>query len=144
MEKNIMKKTTLVVDKNNYRGHVQTILYDGVCPYTNKTADEYIAEGYTVMTDDEYNKFYQEYERSLCNDWSEVTEEKYWDALEVLPPKKWYDGGFYMGECYMGTLYSFYQKWNGKYYTSLQSICKPRNEILDNLKKFIAERTETA
>lgn len=143
MEKNIMKKTTLVVDKNNYRGHAQTILYDGVCPYTNKTADEYIAEGYTVMTDDEYNKFYQEYERSLCNDWSEVTEEKYEDALNVLPPKKWTNGGFFMGECFMGSLYSFYQKWNGKYYTSLQSIFTPRTDILTSLQNYIKEKEKT-
>lgn len=133
-----------VLHKNNFNGVVETVLYDGVCPYTKKTAEEHKAEGFDILTEAEYIELFKNYERGLCSDWKEVTEEQYWDALEVLPPKKWHDGGFYMGECYTGTLYSFYQKWHGKYYTSLQSIYTPRNEILDNLKKFIAERTETA
>lgn len=133
-----------VLHKNNFNGVVETVLYDGVCPYTKKTAEKYKAEGFDIVTEAEYVELFKNFERGLCNDWKEVAEEKYEDALEVLPPKKWHDGGFYMGECYTGTLYSFYQKWHGKYYTSLQSIYTPRNEILDNLKKFIAERTETA
>jgi len=113
------------------------ILVDGKDELMNKTKEDYIKEGYTVLPESEFDALVAENERNQCNDWKEITEEEYERALNILPPKKWHDGGFYIGECYSGSLYGFYQKFNGKYYTSLQSIYTKREEILENLKKFI-------
>ena len=113
------------------------ILVDGKDELMNKTKEDYIKEGYTVLQESEFDALVAENERNQCNDWKEITEEEYERALNVLPPKKWKLGGFYIGECYSGSLYGFYQKWGEKYYTSLQSIYTDRNEILENLKKFI-------
>ena len=114
------------------------ILVDGISLWGETTKEEYIKDGYFILQEDEFDALVEENEKNQCNNWKEITEEEYENAMNVLPPKKWQHGGFFMGECFCGSLYSFYQEWSGKYYTSLQSIHTDRNEILENLKKFIA------
>ena len=79
------------------------------------------------------------YEDSLCNDWQEITEEFYKDQLNVLPPLKWSAKGFFISEATSGLLHDFYQELDGKFYTSLQKITKPRREIINRLTKAIAD-----
>ena len=95
--------------------------------------EEFRAAGYDVLTSSEFDALMEKWERSLCGDWKEITEQEYDDMLNILPPLKWYDGGFFSSEAFSGALHSFYQKLNGKYYTSLQSIFTDRNEIIRSL-----------
>ena len=127
-----------VVDKENYDGYAESILYDGVCPYTKQTAAEYEKNGYTVMTEDEFGTFDKAFEDSLCGDWKEITEEQFQEALNILPPIKWERGGFYIGEPTRGSLYGFYQRIGDKYYTSLQSFYTDRQTIINSLSLWIA------
>lgn len=131
-----------VVDPENFDGYAKTYLVNGKCPYYGKTEAEYLAEGYKVVSDDEYTAMVREYEKSLCGKWQEITEEEFEDMLNVLPPLRWYNGGFYMSERYTGSISGFYQKLNGKFYTSLQDIYSPREEVLDSLKSWIASHAE--
>ena len=114
------------------------ILIDGKDSYTGKTAADYEAENLVVLSEEEFDALKEENENSMCGQWKEVTEQEYEDALNVLPPKRYANGGFFMGECYSGSLYSFYQEINGKFYTSLQKIYTPRPEILENLNNYLA------
>lgn len=109
--------------------------------------EEYRAAGYDVLTSSEFDALMEKWERSLCGDWKEITEQEYDDMLNILPPLKWYDGGFFSSEAFAGTLHSFYQRLDGKYYTSLQSIHEKRDVILASLTGAItrgvpAERKE--
>lgn len=127
-----------VVDTKNFHGHSKTYLPDDhTCPFTGKTAEQFQAEGYEVMDEDEFFALYQRFEDGMCGEWKEVTAEEYDEALNVLPPILWYDGGFYIGEAYMSDIHGFYQKYMGRYYTSLQRISTPRNIILESLVKFL-------
>lgn len=110
---------------------------NGINPYTGKTVDDYLAEGYTVLSEEEFDSILQKQEDSLCGDWKEETEEQYNDSLNVLPPLKWYDGGFYVSEAYTSNIYSYHQKWNGRFYSSLQRSSTPRAEIIESLKRYI-------
>lgn len=127
-----------VVDKENFTGFVQSILVNGKSSYTGETAEDFKAKGYTILSEEEFDAFQKEYETSLCNDWSEILEEDYEQALNVLPPRKMVKDGFYIGEPTYGSLYGFYQKYNGKYYTSLQSIFTPHHQIMESLTQFLA------
>ena len=127
-----------VIDKDGYNGTVKTVLYDGKCPYSHKTAADFEAEGFTLLTDDEFAELDRAYEQSLCGDWKEITEEQFEDALNVLPPIKWMNGGFYIGEPTRGSLYGFYQRIGDKYYTSLQSVYTDRQTIINSLSLWIA------
>ena len=114
------------------------ILINGKDSYTGKTAADYEAENLIVLSESEFDELNAAHEDSMCGHWKEITEEQYEYALNVLPPKKWDNGGFFMGECFSGSLYDFYQRINGKFYTSLQSIYTPRTEILDSLNTYLA------
>lgn len=113
------------------------ILTNGVNSYTGETEEDYIAKGYAVLSEEEFDALNAEHERFICGQWKEITEEEYDDALNVLPPALWKNGGFFMSERYTGTISSFYQEINGKYYTSLQDMKTPRQKIIADLEKFI-------
>lgn len=125
----------LFVVSKDYHGYAHDVLTEG----KKNLADEYRAKGYDVLTSAEFDDLQEKWERKQCGHWKEITEEQYDDALCVLPPLRWYDGGFFVGEAYSGSLYDFYQKLNGRFYTSLQSIHYKREDILASLDAFVKE-----
>ncbi len=128
-----------VVDKNNFKGYAESILTENGCsPYSGKTAEEYIAEGFDILDYKEYSTLVKEWNDSLCGNWKEITADDFNDALCVLPPEDMHDGGFYMGERYTEDVSAFYQKLSGKYYTSFQHIGTPRKEIIKQLLQFVS------
>lgn len=132
--------TKWVVDLKTFDGYAKTYLNDkGIAPYSGKSEAEYIKEGFSILTDEEYLKLIEEWEDGLCGKWQEITAENYEEMFEILPPVAWFNGGFFMMEKYTGNISSFYQKLNGKYYTSLQRMSRPRKDIIEDLRKFIEE-----
>ena len=106
-------------------------------PYTGKTAEDYRAEGYTILNESEFDTILTAADDALCGDWKEETAEQSEDALNVLPPLHWHDGGFYIPERYTSNICSFHQKLNGKHYTSLQRTSTPRADIIKSLAAWI-------
>lgn len=133
------QKEEYVVD-DNYTGFVKTVLYDGKCPYTQKTKDEYLAEGCKVLSERDYTKMVDEFLNNLCGEWSEISQSQYDEALDVLPPLAWKNGGFFCREADTHNVHAFYQELNGKYYTSLQRTSTPRDEILQSLHQYIEDQ----
>ena len=124
----------LFVVEKEFRGNAYSIITDG----SKKKADKYRAAGYDVLTAEEFDDLMTRWERSMCGDWKEITEEQYEDALNVLPPIMWYGGGFFSCEAFSGSLHSFYQRMDGRYFTSLQSVFEERENILASLEKFLS------
>lgn len=126
-----------VVDTKNFKGNAKTYLINDACPYTGKTEAEYIEEGYSILNDKELNELINAFINNRCGHWQEISEELFNDMLEVLPPVAWYDGGFFVSERDYGDSAAFYQKFNGKFYTSLQRMSTPRNSIISSLESFV-------
>lgn len=127
-----------VIERENFCGHAKAfICEDGMCPYTGKTKEDFIAEGYSILSDDEFLLLVRQWEDTLCGDWKEIDEDTYEEMLNILPPLQWCNGGFYISERYTGNISNFYQKLDGKYYTSLQRIGTPREKLLGELRGFI-------
>lgn len=133
-----------VIGPEGYNGSAKSILCNGKCPYNGKTAQEYLDEGCTIVDEDALYQIVDAYEKSLCGHWAEITEKQYDDALNVLPPMKWYDGGFFVSEALTGTVHAFYQELDGKYYSCNYQIYAPRSEILNSLKKHIQQEDSDA
>jgi hypothetical protein len=61
---------------------------------------------FTEATEEEIDTLFFEHRNSLISEFTEITEDRYFDMLECLPPKKkvafTYEGVeiFYMCECY--------------------------------------------
>lgn len=113
------------------------ILMDGKNPYTGETEEDYRAAGLVILSSEEFDVLWKKKEDALTGDWKEETEERYEDSLDVLPPLRWMNGGFFVSEAFTGNIYSFHQRYDGKYYTSLQRISTPRKEIMESLKVFV-------
>ena len=134
---NEMIKDKLVIEKN-YNGTVKTAIRNGFCLYSKKPESYYIENDYLIVTEEEFEAIHEKYLNDICNNWEEITEDQFEDALNVLPPMRWRNGGFYMSERYTGDVSDFYQEKDGKYYTSLQRLSYDRGEIMDNLREYIA------
>lgn len=129
----------IVVNSSDFRGNVHTSLYDGICPYSNKTESDYLAESFSVMTVEEFKPILEKYLDGLCGQWQEISEQDYNDALDALPPLRWTNGGFYFLERYTADVTSFYQEWYGKFYTSMQRLSYKREDVINSLEAFIKE-----
>lgn len=86
-----------------------------VCQYSRQPITEFLAQGYQVMSQDEaYEMVKAAQEARYCTGFHEISEERWYDALEVLPPKRWEMGGtieyFAMMEFTCGTFRDFYFK----------------------------------
>ena len=126
-----------VVDTKNFNGYAEGTLYDGYEPYAHMTKEQFVKQGFTILSDKEYDNFVVEFEQKQCGDWKEIDKQTYEDALNILPPVQYSKGGFFISEAYFGQLHDFYQQKGDKYYTCLQRITTPRKEILDSLDKYL-------
>lgn len=116
---------------------VYSILIDGKDSYTGYTEADYISRGYLVLSYGEFHEMEEERENLMCGKWLEITEDDYERALNMFPPLKWYDGGFFNPEMLISNVTDFYQELNGKYYTSLQRTSSDRAFLLQSLELSI-------
>lgn len=127
-----------IVNAAHFDGYAKTSFAEGgACPYTGKTAEQFAAEGYDVLNDEQFDELLERYQNGLCGRWKEVTEEEFNEQLNVLPPIGWNGSGFWMSEFTYGDVTAYYQRFGGRYYTSLQRSTTPRGEILDSLSRYI-------
>jgi hypothetical protein len=78
----------------------------------------------------------------VCGKWEEITEERFYEMLEVLPPLEWKSGGFFLSELWAGDVGYFFQEWNGKFYESKQRTSYKRADIQQSLMSFISVQSE--
>jgi len=72
-----------------------------------------------------------------CGDWREITEEKWWDALEVLPPEKWQTVRgveiFRMCEYLSGNITAHYARLRGKFFVRNCSISENYKDLAEQV-----------
>lgn len=108
--------------------------------HTNYTVEEYKALHPTLemlSSDDYYEQITKPYLQSLQGDWQEITEERYWDMLEVLPPMKWtrrptYEL-FFICEAYTHDLHTCCVQQDKKYYSALRSKYEAPDKLIEQL-----------
>ena len=115
------------------------IIVDGKDMFTGKSENEFLKNGYTILTENQFHEAEKVHEDSLCGKWVEISEETYEDRLNALPPLRWYDGGFFLREAWTGDVHGFCQQLGDKYYESCQRLSTPRCDILQDLKDKIAK-----
>lgn len=126
-----------VVDSRCFPGYCITSLSDGVhSDYEGETLDELkIRENNSYLiaiSPDGIYKRNRIYEQSLCAPFHEITEQNYYDNLDVLPPVRYTGRFFFVGEPYYGSLYPFCFTVGGRYFKGLYSV-KASKEELDRI-----------
>jgi len=112
----------------------------------NLTLEEYIEvkkdKDLEVVDTFEMEKLYNQYQKSLTSNFVEITEDRWYEMLEVLPPMKWHDykgiNIFFISEATSGSMHScFIKTHDKKYYESLQDIFSKDEVIYENFEKSI-------
>ncbi|GAB6013320.1 hypothetical protein [Viscerimonas tarda] len=130
-----------ILDPANFDGAALASMSDGIhSDYGGETPEELrIRENnpaLQALSLEEQIPVIERYEQSLCKPFEEITEERYWDLLECVPPKRFDGNRFFVGECYYGNLYRFCFRLNGKYYSALRSIILTDKEIEEQIREF--------
>ncbi len=75
------------------------------------------------------------YEKSLCGPFCEITEEEYYDNMDVLPPIHLKKHSFFIGEPHYGNLYTFCFTIHNRYFKGLRSVKTPQAELEEQMKR---------
>jgi len=140
-----MAKQRIVIDPD-FKGYAQTYINeDGKCIYSGRSLEEMRAEDgieYITPSDEEMDKLYNDYYKSLQKEWEDISEEYYYEMLEVLPPMNWRNIGsgvnvFCISEAYSGDLHAHFIKYKKGdqyvYKTALRSRFIKGDQILQEL-----------
>jgi hypothetical protein len=144
-------ENTMHNGKVDYTGEAQTKIYtDGNGCRVNETKylnplnfeqyNEQKGGGLQIATEEQINVLFQEYEeKTILQSFTETTEERFDDALECLPPKRWHKHNgleiFFVGECYTSNIYRCYifVPDTKKYYSALRRITETSDELQSKL-----------
>jgi hypothetical protein len=93
-----------------------------------------------MLLDDAFPIIEEARKSNYCGEWREITEQAWWDALEVLPPEKWQTVRgveiFRMCEYLSGNITAHYAKLLGKFFARNCST----SEKYEDLAEQIAEK----
>ena len=127
-------KLKFVVDSHSFDGSCVTTMSDGIHgDYHHETLEElrdreknpYL----TAVSGNTVRKMIRIHLQSLCAPFSEITEERYFDYMDVLPPIRHTRNFFFLEEPYHADIYRFCFRAGGRYFTGLRSVTTPRKEL---------------
>lgn len=100
-------------------------LIDGVGRYSGKSLAE-LSKEYGELKEMTMDAAYQLKTSMLMTCPKEITKERYWHMLEVLPPCRWVNNGttesFFVSEAYSLDLHSVYVRIGQRYYEMLRPV----------------------
>lgn len=130
--KNVQLK--FIIDSRFFSGSCITSMSDSIhSDYGGETLEELKVREHNpfliAVSDNTINKMICIYEKSLCGPFSEISEEDYYDSMNVLPPIRLKGHSFFVGEPYYGSLYPFRFTIGGRYFKGLRSVRTPQVEL---------------
>jgi hypothetical protein len=135
----------------DHSGILDTVGKDKLTTCYKKTMQEVKAEepGAKLMSLDRAAALIQRQQRTkYCTGWQEITREKYWYALEVLPPNDWQGLGtgaesFKMCELLCGDITGIYvqlgtTEGNSRYFTCNESQYARHSKLVASAERYAA------
>jgi len=122
--------------------HIQTVFDEnGRSIYGGKGADTYRALGYEIMSLDRASDLItEEQHKTYCKGWTRISEEAWYEALEVLPPEKWQTIGgvemFRLMEYTTGAITAHYARIGEYYYCCNESIFTDYEKLVAQVKAY--------
>ena len=141
--------TKYIIDKSKpFAGYIQSTITDGLVDYSGLSFEDYknleknAGLQLEIIGDEELNEINAEYRKSLCEGtFKEITQEHYWEMLEVLPPVDYANGRFFISEFYYASVTDQYAQIGGKYYSKRVDYCNRKTWInSEDLKKLEEKR----
>jgi hypothetical protein len=132
---------TALYEKNSM--YLSAVIIDGKCPYSGTLA-ETLKERYPQAVEMPMGKAMElisiKEDKEYLKDWKEITEERFNDMLECLPPEKWERNAlgqmFRMCEYYTGNITSHFAEINGRYFEAKRRTGPYKAFFLEIQKQF--------
>ena len=127
--------------KSTFENGVETINISFVNGLTFEQYKEKKENGkdFLIATDKEIDVLFLNYHKSLISTFSEISKEKYYEMLEVMPPLRFdtfnKNQMFFICEPYTSNLHQCFVKSNNKYYSALRKITESKESIFKSLLK---------
>ena len=139
LNKKVYLESNRVNNTATTKGSIEPIYVDymeepiTIKDYIEKHKDENLE----VVDAFEMEKLYKEYQEKASKDFTEITEERFDEMLNVLPPQRWtrtenYEY-FFISEAYSADLHSCFARLGDKYYEALLNIRSTKDEIIAKL-----------
>ena len=97
-------------------------------------------EVFALPWDEVYDNFIVPYQKKLQGPWKEVTEERFWEMLECLPPMRWNKLGdiefFFVSEATTGPLHACFVRKGDRYYEGLRDRFISIEELIKQIEEL--------
>lgn len=129
------REKDLVAYKKGSHTLVTQLTDDLKCVYTGKSYED---KRDLVMTYEEASKIIDKVDREkYVKPWKQVTKERFWNMLEVLPPCGWNTTEgvemFFVSEAHTGNLHSHFASISNKYYEAIRDRTIARKNLVMEL-----------
>jgi hypothetical protein len=122
----------------NYSGE----LFEGVLARLNAERSEGTPEFEIMHIDNATEQIGRANHAAYCGPWQEITKEKWWDMLEVLPPEKWQTVAgveiFRMCEYLTGNITAHYARLEDRYFVRNLPTSTPYSDIAAQVAALVA------
>ena len=139
------KVIAYIIDPSEpFKGYCQNIVLENelgvkMIPYTDLSYSEYfrLRPNLITITTEQYqqklNKLLNEYRKEQ----SEITKDRYWEMLEILPPCRWFQGRtveyFHVSERLLENLVSWFAQVDDRYFEFTDSDSIPHTQLLNRI-----------
>ncbi len=139
-----------VVDSRYFDGTIRTSMSDGICSdYSGRTIEQIREQDdnphLIAVSDSRVKMLVKRYENALQTPFTEITEERYYELMDCVPPIRLTKDYFFVGEGYYSHLNALCFKFGGRFYEGLRSIYTPEKELYEEINDFgkvISHRAE--
>lgn len=111
-----------------------------VAIFSKKPKQHFIDKGYIVMPYDDGMELLSknEDEKFISKSWIEITDDQWYEALEVLPPMKWSNVSgfefFFCSEALTSNIHACYCSVDDKYFTATKRTTTSYKSMIDELR----------
>lgn len=130
----------------NFNGSIVTVFSNGICDYSKLSPEDYFVKNnldpndYLLVNPGDFDiQFLQPFIAGKQLPWEEITEEKYFEWLEVLPPKRRHYLNesisiFFVSEAIYYSLHRacIFDGRTQKFYSAIRDISIPSPKLLEN------------
>lgn len=133
-----------LIDTNKkFDGSVYTTLNaENRCMYGGETVEElqarYPKANFKIIENEELDRLIETYINEVGSEpFKEISEERYWDLMNCLPPERMGRGWFYVGEPYNFDLYLFCFTDGERFFAANRRIGRTKEQIHTEISEFL-------
>lgn len=128
-----------VVDINNFKGKPVDVFVEGEDAVHEKSEEEYTEAGYLVLGELQYQCYFEDFCKTLCDHWEEITVQEFVEKYFEEPAGTRKGLGFFAKERIFENLAEYYIRIGGSCFSSIQDTRTKEVDILKSLVRWMLQ-----